>query len=147
MKFKFNGDQDCPDWVLAEIATLSRLTSVKTRVLAFKVLKYLITTSEGINTRWGQTQFQKWQSLDNYLLFPGIILFLSSLKMWNQHNQSTHFTWFLCNMRKLILVMELEMTKISTKKLAIFWWFFKIMYVPPKSYGFGTTTFGALYFK
>ncbi|KAJ3639890.1 hypothetical protein Zmor_003261 [Zophobas morio] len=34
MKFRFCGEADCPDWVLAEIYTLSRLSSVKLKVLA-----------------------------------------------------------------------------------------------------------------
>lgn len=44
MKFKFNGDQDCPDWVLAEIATISRLTSVKTHIFTNKILQNLLIT-------------------------------------------------------------------------------------------------------
>ena len=44
MKFKFNGGQDCPDWVLAEIGTLSRLTSIKTRLLASKVSENIMTS-------------------------------------------------------------------------------------------------------
>ncbi|XP_059621259.1 COMM domain-containing protein 4 [Phlebotomus argentipes] len=40
MKFRFCGDGDCPDWILAEIhSTLSVLSSVKLRVLAQMVAK------------------------------------------------------------------------------------------------------------
>ena len=49
MKFKFNGDQDCPDWVLVEMATLSRLTSVKTRILTSKVLQNLLVNADNNN--------------------------------------------------------------------------------------------------
>uniref|UniRef100_T1IZI0 COMM domain-containing protein n=1 Tax=Strigamia maritima TaxID=126957 RepID=T1IZI0_STRMM len=38
MKFKFCGDLDCPDWILAEITTLSKLTSVKVKLLCSQVL-------------------------------------------------------------------------------------------------------------
>lgn len=42
MRFKFCGDLDCPDWVLAEIATLSRLTLVKMKLLCLQVLKHIL---------------------------------------------------------------------------------------------------------
>ena len=29
MRFRFCGDLDCPDWVLSEIATLSKLVNIK----------------------------------------------------------------------------------------------------------------------
>ncbi|XP_044727042.1 COMM domain-containing protein 4 [Chrysoperla carnea] len=34
MRFRFCGDADCPDWVLAEINSLSRLSSIKLKLLA-----------------------------------------------------------------------------------------------------------------
>lgn len=45
MKFRFCGDLDCPDWVLAEISTLSKITSVKMRLLCGQVIKDLLGDS------------------------------------------------------------------------------------------------------
>lgn len=42
MRFKFCGDLDCPDWVLAEINILARLTSVKMKLLVNQVVKGLL---------------------------------------------------------------------------------------------------------
>lgn len=42
MKFRFCGDLDCPDWVLAEISILSRISSVKMKLLSLQVLKGLL---------------------------------------------------------------------------------------------------------
>ncbi|XP_071440021.1 COMM domain-containing protein 4 [Hetaerina americana] len=41
MRFRFCGDLDCPDWVLAEMNSLSRLTSVKMKLLCQEVVKSL----------------------------------------------------------------------------------------------------------
>ena len=42
MKFRFCGGRDCPDWLLAEITTLSRLTSIKAKLVCMKVVQALI---------------------------------------------------------------------------------------------------------
>ncbi|XP_053573375.1 COMM domain-containing protein 4 [Bombina bombina] len=39
MRFRFCGDLDCPDWVLAEISTLARISSVKLKLICAQVLK------------------------------------------------------------------------------------------------------------
>ncbi|GAB6032346.1 COMM domain-containing protein 4 [Chamberlinius hualienensis] len=46
MKFRFCGDLDCPDWTLAEIATLSKLTSIKLRLLCSLVVKDILGIQE-----------------------------------------------------------------------------------------------------
>ncbi|XP_054632199.1 COMM domain-containing protein 4 isoform X1 [Dunckerocampus dactyliophorus] len=47
MRFRFCGDLDCPDWVLAEISTLAKMSSVKMKLLCAQVLKGLL--GEGID--------------------------------------------------------------------------------------------------
>ena len=42
MKFRFCGGRDCPDWLLAEITTISRLTSIKAKLVCMKVVQALI---------------------------------------------------------------------------------------------------------
>uniref|UniRef100_A0A8C9GP34 COMM domain-containing protein 4 n=1 Tax=Piliocolobus tephrosceles TaxID=591936 RepID=A0A8C9GP34_9PRIM len=38
-RFRFCGDLDCPDWVLAEISTLAKMSSVKLQLLCSQVVK------------------------------------------------------------------------------------------------------------
>lgn len=42
MRFRFCGDLDCPDWVLAEISLLSKMTSVKMKLLVVQVIEDII---------------------------------------------------------------------------------------------------------
>jgi len=43
MRFRFCGDLDAPDWLLAEIVTLSRISSVRMRVVVKQVLRFVAT--------------------------------------------------------------------------------------------------------
>ena len=40
MKFKFCGDADAPDWLLAEMFTISKLSSVRVRLLCARYPVY-----------------------------------------------------------------------------------------------------------
>lgn len=51
MKFKFCGDRDCPDWVLASANTLAKLTSVKTRLLAKNVADEIVRGNDNPGVR------------------------------------------------------------------------------------------------
>eukprot|EP01135_Chromosphaera_perkinsii_P001905 Nk52_evm54s212 gene=Nk52_evmTU54s212 len=42
MKFRFVGNQDCPDWILAEAACLSKLTSIKVKLLCNQVAAFIL---------------------------------------------------------------------------------------------------------
>ncbi|NXF07854.1 COMD4 protein, partial [Smithornis capensis] len=41
-RFRFCGDLDCPDWVLAEISTLAKISSVKLKLICVQVLRNLL---------------------------------------------------------------------------------------------------------
>ncbi|XP_078189967.1 COMM domain-containing protein 4-like isoform X2 [Callithrix jacchus] len=60
-RFRFCGDLDCPDWVLAEISTLAKMSSVKLRLLCSQVLKELLgqgTDYEKILKLTADTKFE-----------------------------------------------------------------------------------------
>nr|XP_018910160.1 PREDICTED: COMM domain-containing protein 4 [Bemisia tabaci] len=42
MRFKFCGDADCPDWLLVQINNLSKMTSIKMKVLSNLVVKSIL---------------------------------------------------------------------------------------------------------
>lgn len=42
MRFKFCGDRDCPDWLLAEIASMSKVSSVKIKLLCVQIVNSLL---------------------------------------------------------------------------------------------------------
>ncbi|XP_008561065.1 COMM domain-containing protein 4 [Microplitis demolitor] len=46
MKFRFLGDGDCPDWLLAQIITMSRMTSIKMKLLGQLVIKSILNNGE-----------------------------------------------------------------------------------------------------
>ncbi|CAF0830372.1 unnamed protein product [Rotaria sordida] len=43
MRFRFCGGEDCADWILAEIFTLSKLSSVKLKLLCQQVIQAILT--------------------------------------------------------------------------------------------------------
>ncbi|XP_065676225.1 COMM domain-containing protein 4 [Hydra vulgaris] len=49
MRFRFCGDLDCPDWVLAEISILSRISSVKLKLFCQQVMLHLLGGSIDYN--------------------------------------------------------------------------------------------------
>ena len=60
MKFRFCGDLDCPDWVLAEISVLSKMTSIKIRLLVSQILRKILsreTDYESIEKLAGDPKF------------------------------------------------------------------------------------------
>jgi hypothetical protein len=46
MRFKFCGELDCPDWVLAEVQVLSKLTSIKVKLFVSEVVDAIIDKRE-----------------------------------------------------------------------------------------------------
>ncbi|XP_062926920.1 COMM domain-containing protein 4 isoform X2 [Mobula hypostoma] len=46
MRFRFCGDLDCPDWVLAEISTLAKVSSVKIKLLCVQYEKITKLTAD-----------------------------------------------------------------------------------------------------
>merc|ERR1711915_579698 len=49
MKFKFCGGLDCPDWILAEIATVAKISSIKFKQLAQEAVTQLLSYNHHSN--------------------------------------------------------------------------------------------------
>lgn len=62
MRFRFCGDLDAPDWLLAEISTLSKVTAVRMKLLLKQVIQYVLT---------GEINYQKISKLTQESLSGG----------------------------------------------------------------------------
>ena len=49
MKFRFCGGEDCPEWLGAEIATIAKVSSVRIRLLAKKIVQVYVSASKGLD--------------------------------------------------------------------------------------------------
>ncbi|KAL1449003.1 hypothetical protein WDU94_000247 [Cyamophila willieti] len=54
MRFKFCGDDDCPDWLLGQVNNLSKLTHIKLKLLLQTIVKNILS---------GQVDYEKIQKL------------------------------------------------------------------------------------
>jgi hypothetical protein len=42
MKFRFCGEQDAPDWILAEVSVLSKMSSVRMKLICRQIINQLL---------------------------------------------------------------------------------------------------------
>eukprot|EP00727_Mastigamoeba_balamuthi_P007361 m51a1_g3245 hypothetical protein (200) ;mRNA; r:137695-138584 len=49
MRFRFCGDLDAPEWLLREIASLSRMTYVRIKLLSMHILNHLVGTIDALD--------------------------------------------------------------------------------------------------
>jgi len=87
-KFRFCGDLDCPDWILAEISILSKLTSVKMKLLCTQVVKDIL--GEGID--YGKvaklTSDAKYEESDVKASLAALTFILSSAAKYSVDGES-----------------------------------------------------------
>ena len=72
MRFRFCGDLDCPDWVLAEMNNLARLTSVKMKLLVMQVIKGIMDSDIDFGKVEKITSDAKYCVGDIKLKSPGV---------------------------------------------------------------------------
>ena len=78
-RFRFCGELDCPDWVLAEIQVLSKLTSIKTKSLVTEVIDGIIDSKDfDIEKLTNLTSGAKLQSDEVRGVAAGIVFIVTS---------------------------------------------------------------------
>nr|XP_035117778.2 COMM domain-containing protein 4 isoform X1 [Callithrix jacchus] len=88
MRFRFCGDLDCPDWVLAEISTLAKMSSVKLRLLCSQVLKELLGQGTDYEKILKLTADTKFESGDVKATVAVLSFILSSAAKHSVHGES-----------------------------------------------------------
>ncbi|KAM8804640.1 COMM domain-containing protein 4 [Eudromia elegans] len=88
MRFRFCGDLDCPDWVLAEISTLAKISSVKLKLLCAQVLKDLLGEAIDYEKILKLTSDAKLESGDVKATIAVLSFILSSAAKHNVDSES-----------------------------------------------------------
>ncbi|XP_042330396.1 COMM domain-containing protein 4 [Sceloporus undulatus] len=88
MRFRFCGDLDCPDWVLAEISTLAKISSVKLKLICAQVLKDLLGDGIDYEKILKLTSDAKFESGDVKATVAVLSFILSSAAKHNVDSES-----------------------------------------------------------
>nr|XP_020663707.1 COMM domain-containing protein 4 [Pogona vitticeps] len=88
VRFRFCGDLDCPDWVLAEISTLSKISSVKLKLICAQVLKDLLGDGIDYEKILKLTSDAKFESGDVKATIAVLGFILSSAAKHNVDSES-----------------------------------------------------------
>ncbi|KAL5007602.1 hypothetical protein ScPMuIL_016408 [Solemya velum] len=88
MRFRFCGDLDCPDWVLAEISILSKMTSVKMKLLCVQVIKDLIDEGIDYDKVYKLTADAKFETGDVKASIAALTFILSSAAKYSVGGES-----------------------------------------------------------
>ncbi|XP_033624970.1 COMM domain-containing protein 4-like [Asterias rubens] len=88
MRFRFCGGLDCPDWVLAEISILSKITSVKMKLLCVQVIKDLLGDSIDYEKVYKLTADAKYETGDVKASIAALNFILSSAAKYNVDGES-----------------------------------------------------------
>ncbi|XP_051838177.1 COMM domain-containing protein 4 [Antechinus flavipes] len=88
MRFRFCGDLDCPDWVLAEISTLAKISSVKLKLICSQVLKDLLGQGIDFEKILKLTADAKFESGDVKATIAVLSFILSSAAKHNVDSES-----------------------------------------------------------
>ncbi|XP_076467943.1 COMM domain-containing protein 4-like [Babylonia areolata] len=88
MRFRFCGDLDCPDWVLAEISILSKLTSVKMKMLCIQVLKSMLGDQIDYDKVYKLTSDAKFEVGDVKASIAALTFILSSAAKYDCEDET-----------------------------------------------------------
>ncbi|XP_007442131.1 COMM domain-containing protein 4 [Python bivittatus] len=88
MRFRFCGDLDCPDWVLAEISTLAKISSVKLKLICVQVLKDVLGDGIDYDRILKLTSDAKFESGDVKATVAVLTFILSSAAKYNVDSES-----------------------------------------------------------
>ncbi|XP_022082426.1 COMM domain-containing protein 4-like isoform X2 [Acanthaster planci] len=88
MRFRFCGGLDCPDWVLAEISILSKITSVKMKLLCAQVIKDLLGDCIDYEKVYKLTADAKYETGDVKASIAALNFILSSAAKYNVDGES-----------------------------------------------------------
>ncbi|XP_072173475.1 COMM domain-containing protein 4-like [Diadema setosum] len=88
MRFRFCGDLDCPDWVLAEISILSKITSIKMKQLCGQVIKDLLGEKIDYEKVYKLTADAKYEPGDVKASIAALTFILTSAAKYNVDGES-----------------------------------------------------------